>query len=237
VIGGRELRVVLAVLPLPILAVAVAMLGGGGTDHAGPRVVSTTTAPAVAEPVLREQFLQAYERSRRATWYITYDFSRRLRNGGRLDLEQVALNRPPDYIRAGLGGLNGVVGGREVVCDLVDDREICAPREQAVPFEDALVAELSELSDVVQPPAKWYAVEGGDETRVAGEAARCFTLRRVVNVPSPPYGDKAEYCFATADGAPLLNRVERREGTDQREARTVSRQVSDADITELLGPE
>jgi hypothetical protein len=238
VIGGRELRVVLALVPLPLLAVAVAMVGDGGTDQARPADTTTsTTVPAVAEPVLREEFLRAYERSRRATWLITYDFSRRLRNGGRLDLEQVALNRPPDYIRAGLGGLNGVVGGRVVVCDLVDDREICAPQGPAVPFEDALVAELSELSDVLQPPAKWYAVEWGDERRVAGEAARCFTLRRVVNVPSPPYGDTAEYCFAVADSAPLLNRVERREGTDQRQARTVSRQVSDADITELLAPE
>jgi hypothetical protein len=59
----------------------------------------------------------------------------------------------------------------------------------------------------------------------------------VVNVPSPPYGDRAEYCFAVADGAPLLNRVERREGTDQRLANAISRQVSDTDIADLLGPE
>ncbi len=229
---------VLALLPLPVLAVAVALLGReAAPERTAEPAVTTTTAPAVPEPVLREEFLGAYERSRRATWYVTYEFTRRLRTGGSLDLTSVELNRPPDHIIAGLGGLNGVVGGREIVCDLVGDREICAPEGAAAPFDDALVAELSELRDVVQPPAKWYAVEEGGERTVAGEPARCFALRRVVNVPSPPYGDRAEYCFALADGAPLVNRVERREGTDQRLAVAITRQVTDADIAELLGPE
>ncbi len=235
---------VLALLPLPLLAVAAAVLGGGGSDPPRPAAATsttstttTTTAPGVDEPVLRDQFLQAYEHSRRATWYITYDFSRRLRNGSKLDLTVVELSRPPDHLIAGLGGINGQVAGREVVCDQVDGRDICAPSGPVAPFEDALAAEISELRDVVQPPAKWYAVEGGGVRPVAGENARCFTLRKVVAVPSPPYGEQAEYCFATVDGAPLLNRVERREGTDQRLARQVSRQVSDADISELLAPE
>ncbi len=235
-IGGRELRVVLALLPLPVLAVAVALLGDGGVDETPP-AARTTTAPAVPEPVLREEFLRTYERSRRATWLITYDFSRRLRNGSKLDLTTVRLNRPPDHLIAGRGGINGHVGGREIVCDQVEGREICAPQGPAVPFEDALAAEVSELRDVVQPPAKWYAVEGSGQRTVAGEAARCFTLRKVVAVDAPPYGEQAEYCFAVADAAPLLNRIERREGTDQRVAKQITRQVSDADIAELLSSE
>jgi hypothetical protein len=35
----------------------------------------------------------------------------------------------------------------------------------------------------------------------------------------------------------LLNRVERREGTDQRLAREITRRVGDADVAALLGPE
>lgn len=228
--------VMLAVLPLPILAVTVAVTGDGQKSRQAPAVTSTT-APAVAEPVLRQEFLATYERSRRATWYITYDFARRLRNGASLDLTTVGLNRPPDYLRAGLGGLNGRVGGREVVCDDVDGNFLCAPEGTVVPFEEALAQEMSELRDVLQPPAKWYAVEDGGEETVAGEAARCFTMRRIVAVPSPPYGDRAVYCFATTDDAPLLNRVERREGTDERRAREIRRQVDDADIAELLSPE
>ena len=227
----------LALLPLPILAVAVTLLGGGGSEAVPPPVTTTASAPTVPEPVLRQGFLEAYERSRRATWLITYDFARRLANGASLDLDVLELNRPPDHLIAGLGGLSGRVGGREVTCDEVDGHTVCAPEGTVVPFEEALAAELSELRDVVQPPAKWYAVEGGGERKVAGETARCFTMRRVAAVFSPPYGERAEYCFATADGAPLLNRVERREGTDQRLAREVIRQVGDADIAALLGPD
>jgi hypothetical protein len=237
VIGVREcLRVLLALLPLPILAIVVTVLGNGGSEAVAPPSV-VTTAPAVPEPVLRREFLDAYERSRLATWLISYDFARRLANGASLDLKVVELNRPPDHLIAGLGGLSGRVGGRQVTCDEVDGRTVCAPEGPVVPFEEALAGELSELRDVLQPPAKWYAVEGGGERKVAGESARCFTMRRVAAVFSPPYGERAEYCFATADGAPLLNRVERREGTDQRLAREITRQVGDADVAAFLGPE
>ena len=227
---------VLALLAFPALALGVALLGEGGSREAAPPAATSTTGPAVPEPVLRQALLDTYERSRRATWHITYDFTRRLRNGASLDLETVELNRPPDHLLAGLGGINGVVGGREVVCGEVEGRYLCAPEGEAVSFEEALAAELSELRDVLQPLAKWYAVDGGSEREVAGETARCFTLRRIVDVPSPPYGERSEYCFAAADALPLLNRVERVEGVDQRLARVVARQVSDADFAELLAP-
>ncbi|MGH9034185.1 MAG: hypothetical protein ACRD0O_00345 [Acidimicrobiia bacterium] len=227
----------MALLPLPALAVAVAVFGGDGNGESRPPRVVATTAPTVPEPVLRQEFLDAYERSRRATWLIRYDFTRRLRNGSNLDLTVISLNRPPDHLRVGLGGINGRVGGRSIVCDDVEGQFICAPEGAVTPFEDELAVEVAELRDVIQPPAKWYAVEGAGEREVAGETARCYTMRRIVNVPSPPYGDRAEYCYATADGAPLLNRVERREGVDERIAVEITRQVSDADIAELLSSE
>jgi hypothetical protein len=228
--------VLLALLPLPVLTVTVAVLGGG-SESRPPRVVTTTAPAAVPEPILRQEFLEAYERSRRAIWLIRYDFTRRLRNGSKLDLSVISLNRPPDHLRVGLGGINGVVGGRTIVCDDVNGEFLCAPEGAVIPFEEELAGEVSELRDVLQAPAKWYAVEGGAERKVAGEMARCYTMRRIVNVPSPPYGNRAESCFATADDAPLLNRVERREGVDERIAREISRQVTDADIADLLSSE
>jgi hypothetical protein len=227
-------RVLLALLPLPVLTVAVAVLGGGGESRP-PGVVTTTAPAAVAEPVLRQEFLEAYERSRRATWLITYDFTRRLVNGAKLDLTVTYLNRPPDRLNIGLGGVNGRVGGRTVVCNEVEGRELCAPEGPVVPFEEELTAEISELRDVLQPPQKWYVVEGGGVRKVSGENARCFALRRVADVRSPPYGERAEYCYATSDGAPLLNRRERIQGSDQRVAVEVTRQVDDTDIAALLG--
>ncbi|MGH9042101.1 MAG: hypothetical protein ACRDZ3_17925 [Acidimicrobiia bacterium] len=233
--GFREqVLVLLALLPFPVLALAVAELGTGPAEPTA-TPAATATAPAVAEPVLRQEFLDAYEESRRATWLITYDFTRRLLNGSNLDLDVTELNRPPDHLIAGLGGLQGRIGGREVTCEVVESETRCGPEGPAVSFETVLADQLSELADVLQPPAKWYAVEAGGDRDVAGEAARCFTLRRVAAVFSPPYGERAEFCFAASDGAPLLNRIERREGTDQRQAIEVSRQVSDADLAALLG--
>lgn len=230
-----RLAVVAALLPLPALAVAAALLGDAGEPRApAADPVAITTAPPLAEPVLRRQFLDAYERSRRTAWLIRYDFTRRLSNGSTLDLRMIELNRPPDHLLVGLGGVSGRVGGRTVVCEEVGGRSVCAPEGPAASFEEELAAQLSELRDVLEPPAKWYAVDDGGTRRLAGEPARCFRLRRVADVFSPPYGERAEYCFATSDAAPLLNRVERREGVDQRLAREVTRQVTDADIAALL---
>ncbi|HLF40420.1 MAG TPA: hypothetical protein VI854_02985 [Acidimicrobiia bacterium] len=233
-------RVVLALLPLPVLALAAAALGqaggaevpgtGDGRDTPAETVVAADPVP---EPQRREELLAAYERSRRATWLIDFAFRRRLHNGGRLDLTVVELNRPPDHLIAGLGGRSGTVGGRTIRCEQVEGREICAPQGAAVPFEDSLAEQVSELRDALQPPAKWYAVGLGERRRVAGEQATCFVLTRLVNVPSPPYGDRAEYCFAE-DGVPLLARVERREGTDERTAEAVRRVVTDADVEDFL---
>jgi hypothetical protein len=237
VIGPRErIRLLVALLPLPLVAAGAAVLGDRA-EHRTPPAVPTTAFAGVLEPILREEFLEVYERSRRATWLITYDFTRRLRNGAGLDLTVLELNRPPDHIITGLGGLKGRVAGREIICDDIDEQTVCAPEGAAAPFEEALAAEISELRDVLQPPAKWYAVEGGGDREVAGETARCFMMRRVAVVFSPPYGERAEYCFAAADDAPLLNRVDRREGSDERIAREITRQVGDAEVAALLAPE
>lgn len=224
-----------ALSPLAAVAVLAALLGDPGGDASPPPSVPARPSgnPAVSEPELRMELLVAYERSRRQTWLVEFDFRRRLGNGGRLDLRVIELNRPPDHLVAGLGGLSGRVDGQRVACGDVEGQAVCAPGGPAVPYEEELANQLGELRDVLQPPAKWYAVEEGRPRVVAGERTRCYLLRRIVDVPAPPYGERAEYCFA-ADGVPLLTRIERREGTDERVAVEVRRQVSEADIEALL---
>ena len=233
--GGGELgRVVAALLPLPVVALLAAGLGDAGRSG-GPATRPHPTPPTTVmpEPQVREEFLAAYEGWRRSTWLVDYDFRRRLANGARLDLEQVELNRPPDHLISGLGGLSGRVGGQLVVCDDVEGREVCAPRDPAVPFDEEVASQLSELRDTLQLPAKWYAVEAGRSRTIAGEQGRCWVLRRIVDVDAPPYGNRAEYCF-TADGIQLLARIERTQGTDERVAFHVRRDVSDADVQALV---
>lgn len=235
-VSGREaLRVVLALLPLPTVVLLAVLLG---TPPEAPKsLVTATTTPGPPEPLLREELLAAYERSRRATWLVEFEFTRRLRNGAALDLTVIELNRPPDHLIAGLGGLNGRVGGRQVVCDTVEGSLLCAPEGPVVPFEEDVANQVSELRDVLQPPAKWYAVAQAQPRTLVGEPTRCFALRRIVEVPAPPYGLRTEYCFALADGTRLFTRVQRQEGTDQQRATAVRRQVSEADIAALLAGE
>jgi len=221
----------LALLPLAGVAIGSAVLGSPPRRSSSPPAAAV---PATPEPVLREELIATYGRSRRATWLVTFDYHRRTAAGGRLDLGLTELNRPPDHLTSGMGGLKGRVGDRQIVCTEVDGRPLCAPGAPVVPFEEEISAQLGELRDVLQPPAKWYAVEAGPARVVAGERAACFALRRIVNVPDPPYGERAEYCFA-GDGTPLLTRIERREGTDERLAVTVSRQVGDGDVQAMLG--
>jgi hypothetical protein len=223
--------VALALLPLVGLTLGTALVGSRPAAEPFPAAISGP--PAAPEPELREELLATYARSRRATWLVTFEYHRRTAAGGRLDLRLTELNRPPDHLSSGLGGLNGRVGDRQVVCTDVDGRRLCAPSGPVVPFEDELAAQLGELRDVLQPPAKWYAVEAAPARRLAGEPAACYGLRRIADVPDPPYGERAEYCFA-ADGAPLLTRIERREGTDERVAATVTRQVGDGDVHAML---
>jgi hypothetical protein len=222
----------LALLPVAGVAVlaAVSRSGpAGGGDSKG----SPSRSPEVSETRLREEFLAAYEQSRRATWLVTYAYHRQVRNGSRLDVELTELNRPPDHLVTGLGGLNGRVGDRQVVCNEVGGAQLCGPGGPAGSFEDELVSQLAELRDVLQPPARWYVLERGGRLTLVGERARCYRLRRAVDVPAPPYGERAEYCYA-ADGAPLLTRIERREGTDERVASRVRRDVADADVQAML---
>ena len=222
--------VVLASVPLAAVAVGSALLGSPPKRSASPPAVAT---PAVPEPVLREGLLAMYGLSRRTTWLVTFEYHRRTAAGGRLDLHLTELNRPPDHLTSGLGGISGRVGDRKVACNEVDGRRLCGPDGPDVPFDEETSAQLGELRDVLQPPAQWYAVESGPPRVVIGERAACYALRRIVNVPDPPYGERAEYCFA-GDGVPLLTRIERREGTDERVAVAVSRRVGDGDVQALL---
>ena len=48
--------------------------------------------------------------------------------------------------------------------------------------------------------------------------------------PSPPYGDRARFCFDRATGAPTRREIHRREGTDVQEAVEVRGVVVAADF-------
>jgi hypothetical protein len=226
--GGWRLAVP-AVAAVAVLAAVI--VGGNGDGDGGPRTTSTTAPPPVVLPP--EHLLEAYERSRRARWLVEYDFSRRLSNGAEVDMTVVEVNVPPDRVRVGLGGVDGRVDGRQVLCGEHEGRRLCGPGGPAVPFEEQLAIDLGELGDVLRPPQNVYEVLRGDPRTVLGEALDCYVLRRVAFFPAPPYGERAEFCYG-ADGAPLLNRIERLEGTDEQVATSVRRDVSRADIDELL---
>src|SRR5439155_706436 len=127
-------------------------------------------------------------------------------------------------------------GGRASACKAVGRlrvREVASVVLASVPLAAVAVGSAllgSPPKRSASPPA--VATPAVPEP-VLGERAACYALRRIVNVPDPPYGERAEYCFA-GDGVPLLTRIERREGTDERVAVAVSRRVGDGDVQALL---
>ena len=51
-----------------------------------------------------------------------------------------------------------------------------------------------------------------------------------LDVPAPPYGDHALFCFDRATAAPVLIEIERPEATDQTTAREIRTQIRPEDL-------
>jgi len=193
---------------------------------APPRGTTQTTA---ADDRERAELVAVFEQGRRATWYAEFKFERRLRNGQNIATDESEVNRPPDHVAAGLGGIGGIRNGHRIACDNVNNQQVCAPNGPAASFDADVAERVANLSAALEPPNHWYRVERGAAQTIAGERARCYRLRRIVLVPAPPYGEQTVLCFGR-DGVPLRVRTERIEGTDDRVATVVRHTVTDADF-------
>jgi hypothetical protein len=202
-----------------------ALLAGGlaardlASDDGAP--AATTVAPPARDDV--RAFVAAWRRSRTGTWFARLRFTRRTAAGAELEDEIRVAQRPPDRLTVGpLGAIAGAVDGRVVNCaEGRSDVLRCGPGHAAPPHAREVAREVAALRSYFAAPLSLYTV------RAEGD---CFALRLARRYPSPPFGDRARFCFDRETGAPVRREVHRREGSDVQEAVEVRGQVSDADF-------
>jgi hypothetical protein len=213
--------------PRPLLA-AVAGAAVGAVASVGLSIAGWPAHDERPAPVPREsaaaasRFLAMWERSRLSTWVVDARFDRVTAGGRTLTVDVHMAQRPPDRLISGLGAVNARRHGQRLAC--APDAEglvHCRPGGPAPPYEEEVADELRILRTYVLGPGAFYAVrEEGD----------CFRLRLRLRVLSPPYGERARFCFDEATAAPVRSEVEKVQARDRTVAISVRAQVSDDDL-------
>jgi hypothetical protein len=73
-------------------------------------------------------------------------------------------------------------------------------------------------------------VRGAGALYAVRDEGNCFRLRLRLRVLSPPYGERARFCFDPATGAPVRSEIEKREGVDRTVAISVRARPTDDDL-------
>jgi hypothetical protein len=176
----------------------------------------------------RRTLLSLLERGGRATWWVDSAFVRAV--GGRtLDGALTEVNRPPDHLVVGLGGLHGTLGGRVLSCTPATGGPLCSGAPVPQGTDTAAYATLTD------PDTGPYALRPAPARRIAGISARCYRLDGNGRGAVQPLGTRATACFSD-DGIPLALDVERTGGRDTTTARAVRHSFTDADVQALLAP-
>jgi hypothetical protein len=172
-------------------------------------------------------FLDAWQRSREATFRGVYDFTRHSNStGAELRHQQIIAQRPPDRLFVDGDGATGLVDGQRLACDFRDERLRCDRAEAQRTLEDETARQLETLSGYVEGEDPLYVIEADLET----EAGACFELTLDKAIVEPPLGNLARYCFDDATGAPTETHVERDEADDDIVLTQLSPDVRDADL-------
>jgi hypothetical protein len=198
-----------------------------GADRLRPP--AATAPPTSGEGAAEEEsdaaaagLVEAWRRSRTGTYVLVTTFERTV---GERELEATTYlaQRPPDRLTVSGTSVRGRIGGERVTCGpdaaggLLCER---SPLEST--YEEAVAGEVRRLERLVGPDSPVYGV--------ADEGGGCFRLRRVAAVVSPPYGDRARFCFDAATGALVATEVHRAEGSDRTRVRDLRPEVADADL-------
>lgn len=204
------------------VAIAAAALGSAGVAAA---LAADGTAP---EPVDHrppaEQFLDAWATSRAATFRLEADFVRTSNStGAELRDHFVVAQRPPDRLTVDGDGATGLVDGRRIACSYAADGDLrCQEAEAQRTYQDDVDRQVETLSGYVLGDDPLYTVATGDQG--------CFVVELARELPAPPLGDRATYCFDADRGAPSFTRIERAEAVDETTTVAVQDEVTDADL-------
>lgn len=216
--GPRPLVAIIAGLVVGLLGV-VGLAGAGWPDHEGDETVA---APAESATAARA-FVARWRASRLATWAVDADFLRVMADGRRLAFDVHMAQRPPDRLVTGPSSLDARVGNERRACG-ADQADVVGCRQAGVarPYEAEVEDDIDVLRGYVLGRSAFYGV------RVDGPD--CFALRLRGPVLSPPYGERARFCFDPATSAPVRAEVWRKEATDRTTAVEVRSTPTDADL-------
>ena len=174
--------------------------------------VTVTTTDAPRRPGDRpqdgdvvERFIDAWERSRQATFVRTGTFERRSQEtDAAITSEDVLVQRPPQRLHRQLGGVDGRNDRRAILCPSPPgDGGETPPCTLGAPggrtYDGDVAREVLGLRSLLEGPTPVYAViEGADG---------CFELEQQRNEPRAPFGIEARFCFDAETGAPTNSRV------------------------------
>lgn len=221
-----------AVAALVITFAALSLVAGHGDDE--PQAVADVPVTVVLEDVpsndvdLARELLEAWWRSRLATYRVESEFVRTLDDGSSLRLDRVVVQRPPDVVVQQSGTVRAEVDGQIVRCTPgPDDSLTCTSGLSEADYRARAEAELEVLVSWLrgEPPIYELSREDG-----------CFHLELVRAVLEPPYGRSADLCFDQVSGALRRLRIERRGSVDEIVARSISTDVDESDLTSALAP-
>jgi len=175
-----------------------------------------------------ESLIEAWARSRRATFVSTGTYERRSEvSGAAITSEDVVAQRPPRRLHRQLGGVEGRDDDRLLVCPAPPPEEDPAPCQLGPAggptYEESVAREVDGLRSMLLGSDPLYAVEAGDDG--------CFRLDLRRPDPRAPFGIEASFCFDLAGGAPLGSRVRHEGGVEERVVVTdVRTEVTDQDL-------
>ena len=174
-------------------------------------------------------FVEAWERSRQATFVRTGTFERRSDvTDAAISSEDLLAQRPPERLHRQLGGVDGRDDRRIIVCpaqpgDDGDPADCVFGEPAGATYDEDVADEVAALRTLVEGATPVYAVER------AGDG--CFALEQLRNEPRAPFGIEASFCFDDATGAPTDSQVRYAGGIVEVIAVTsITGTVDDADL-------
>jgi hypothetical protein len=137
------------------------------------------------------------------------------------------VQRPPnDRLTFGFGSIAGRLRGKIYRCAAQPDGSpTCLTSTVAPDYSSEVDSEVAGLASYVEGDRPLYRVIEFPDPR-----GQCFRLDLNIELPAPPYGREALFCFDGATRAPSLTVLVRDEATDRTEARVLRGQVTDADL-------
>lgn len=186
-----------------------------------------TPAPSLRGDAAARVLLDTWRQSRNATFVVDSDFTRTLTDGQQLKDQTRIVQRPPnDRLSYGFGSASGRLNGHIYRCAATSDStSTCLQSTLAPEYSSEVDQEIANLAGSVRGDRPLYRV-----TAFSDHADPCFRLDLAIDVPSPPYGRHALFCFDRKTLAPNLTVIERDEGTDRTQATSIKDTVTDADL-------